>query len=178
MSFFLLLSLVCEVWHFPNKAFEAAFIETVKNEALGIEKEYRGEVFFELPYKLRLNVYKPDSQFIISDGVKGYWVFKETGEVQESSVKELREALPLHFLTGKVDTLWDVRESFEELHSITFTPRVGNPLSDTLVVYLKEDLPQVLEIRRATGDHLIFRFLNLRAIKDLPDTLFTYRRKR
>lgn len=158
---------------FPHNGFEADFTETVLNPGLQMEKTYKGRIYYQKPYSLRLNIFEPDTQFIITNGESGWWILPEEKELREFGVEKLKDVLPFHFLSGENDSLWRIdKKEGDTVKLITFIPLKENPLQDTLVLGLKSGLPSLLLVKRVTGEILEFHFSNAIPRDSLPDTLF------
>jgi len=161
---------------FPHGGFVADFREIVSNPALGMKKTFTGRVFYKKPYSIRMEVFSPDTELIVTNGIKGWWVLPGEGRVQESEVTDLKESLPFQFLSGKRDTLWMIEKIKEnEVDTYTFVPIRENPFKDTIRIEMKSGLPTHLEIRKASGEVLKFWFYNVKPEEELFDSLFFYK---
>ncbi len=158
---------------FPKDGFSAQFVERVFSRNQGTEEEFRGEIFFKKPYFVRLNVYYPDTQYIVTNGVKAWWVLTEEKKVEETDVESLKDMLPFHIFQGTVDSLWNLKVEGDTIRTFYFLPLKKNPVRDTIALGLKRGVPLFLKVKRSNGDILHFLFGEVKSC-NCPDTIFVY----
>lgn len=164
---------------FPYKAFIANFKEIVTYPSMGVKKTFSGKIYYKKPYSIRMEVLSPDTELIITNGVKGWWVLESEGKVKESNVEGLKNSLPLHFLSGEKDTLWKITKTKRDtIDFYFFYPVSTNPFQDTISIEMRSGLPSELEIKKTSGETLKFHFYNVKPRHELPDSLFLYNKGR
>ncbi len=161
-------------------SFKANFWESISYSSVTSGGTWSGVVSLQKPDKLRMEVYEPDSQLIVSDGKTAWLYIKKRNEAYKRNVLSLvKQVSPSYIFldtskfTVKLDSLTPQHAHFtlkprEKDESLSLVDKIR------LVVELEDTLPVEVLIKDVENNVFDFNFENPAADVKLEDTLFKF----
>ena len=161
----------------------ANFTQTLESRTLAGPQEEAGTVYLKAPGKMRWEYSRPRGKLAVCDGKKVFLYLPEDRQVLVGAMEDLDAgALVTRLLLGSMplDSQFRVEGEPEpdkgEIWSLRLSPKKPDFPYDSLTV---EVVSQNGAIRRIgmldpLGNHMEYRFDDIRVQKSLPEKLFTY----
>lgn len=156
---------------------QGSFTQTVTAKSGRKPQQSSGTFAFSRPGKFRWSYDKPYKQLLVSDGRK-LWTFDP--DLNQATVRKIGDALgasPAALLAGDAlennFTLIDAGVA-DGLEFLEATPVAKDSTFESVRIGMKDDLPQVMEVRDTFGQTTVIRFGAIDTRAALPADTFRF----